>query len=667
MSKRPSTSSKNTFSRALSPFLFSLLACHVPLVSVSAAPILWSSTGGGWRSMAAVMGFANLFQQAELFLDATSSSSSGGAPNNYIASVATGSGSTWFSTQFFYSQAFNNITMSGSPQELYDFVFNWMNAYRMLSQNIVANSSSWSCPLPNFPSMPGDEVNLIAEAEQYCLLFHHYHGDWATFVKDMLETVSTNVYNDAGFATRLLTRDNRVARLQTTHLLMQTALSPTFRLPTNGTDTIFLVGPPPNDGDVEADVTSLEVPVYTTFLPVVFTVDNFSEYSQSYFDYGGGNHSDGNFQIYNGPFAPKIFSFNDFPAYGLYPGTDGSLLVDAKADIWHFGNVTSSNDTYSRSLMSPPFAGQTPTTVQLAAISSAAVGGLSPLIPSALAQVGSLMRYQYANKSLQLQALDAGFKVLYDTPLFFDISVCSQWPNDCGETDARFVDSYFVDNPTLALNVAHQQKTMGAGDLARQPALKVIVTDTNVLSTGNIISLSDSSLLSYFSTDWNQGVTPGGFNWAPNQATAWPSPQIFAEYLNITQLRQRIEPIPGSNITTILLNGTTVENPVFDTRPGLQVAILFIRINSAIPSAIIGPSAIATYMNMTANLTKEIASNQMLLSRVQDFLATNFTVTPAPMPSELISGAVHGMEGARSLLISVGMAMAIACFLPTYF
>lgn len=52
----------------------------------------WVSSGGGWRAMAASMGFANVFKQAGLIDDSEASK---------FSAMSFNSGSAWFATQFF--------------------------------------------------------------------------------------------------------------------------------------------------------------------------------------------------------------------------------------------------------------------------------------------------------------------------------------------------------------------------------------------------------------------------------------------------------------------------------------------------------------------------------------------------------------------------------------
>ena len=79
------------------------------------APTLrWASTGGGWRSQFACVGFANLFGQLGIM--------------SKFSAISTASGASWFSTQLFYSQQFyNRVVDAEDSQALYDFVVEWMN------------------------------------------------------------------------------------------------------------------------------------------------------------------------------------------------------------------------------------------------------------------------------------------------------------------------------------------------------------------------------------------------------------------------------------------------------------------------------------------------------------------------------------------------------------
>ena len=90
-------------------------------------PLLrWASTGGGWRSQFACVGFANLFAQSGLFAQDGGETSSSSA----FSAISTTSGASWFSTQLFYSnQFYRRVVHARDGQELYDFVVQWMDAY----------------------------------------------------------------------------------------------------------------------------------------------------------------------------------------------------------------------------------------------------------------------------------------------------------------------------------------------------------------------------------------------------------------------------------------------------------------------------------------------------------------------------------------------------------
>jgi len=274
-----------------------------------------------------------------------------------------------------------------------------------------------------------------------------------------------------------------------------------------------------------------------------------------------------------------------------------------------------------RGAMSVPFGGNPAATSKLAAISSAAVGVFSGLVPSALAQVASLVLHEN-----QAECSD-----IYSDPIFDGLSVCSQWPESCCATDGRFVDGGFTDNPALAMNIANFQKS---GNIST--TLKVVLTNTNIW---NDASYSTSMILSYFNTTFNQGVPPGEYIWAPEQVAPWPSSQIFDTYLDATMLHYSMDPTSNdSNVTTTLLNGTTLNNPMYGVQAGQKVDILLISINSNVPTIIVGPTEIALNAEKVANLALSIASSEVLLDRIKQFFGQRMDL--AKSSSEAAAPAV---------------------------
>lgn len=82
--------------------------------------------------MAASTAYAQIFSRLGLL----GSSSSDDGDNdtdtkNKIVSVATTSGSSWFSAQFFFSSQYYDAIVNGTPESLGEFTEKWLEAYGM--------------------------------------------------------------------------------------------------------------------------------------------------------------------------------------------------------------------------------------------------------------------------------------------------------------------------------------------------------------------------------------------------------------------------------------------------------------------------------------------------------------------------------------------------------
>lgn len=174
-----------------------------------------------------------------------------------------------------------------------------------------------------------------------------------------------------------------------------------------------------------------------------------------------------------------------------------------------------------------------------------------------------------------LSAIDIAVGGISNHAIADATSVCSQWPNPCGPSDGQFFDGAFTDNPALAMNVATYQHSANA-DLTKE--IKLVATNTNSGFEPN--SYDTQQYLNFFSTDFNKNVTPGGYVWLPALMTPYRSPQIFEEDLSDEELVALVEPIEGSNMTTILVKGTTIENPALGTVAGQSVEILILNVNA---------------------------------------------------------------------------------------
>ncbi|KAJ1626133.1 hypothetical protein T492DRAFT_217043 [Pavlovales sp. CCMP2436] len=90
-------------------------AGHAPsaeAAAVAGVPMMWSNSGGGWRAMAASMGFSRAFDRAGLLSDPS------------LAKVASNSGGSWFLAQFAFSDAFYNSVVGET--DLRKVVVAWM-------------------------------------------------------------------------------------------------------------------------------------------------------------------------------------------------------------------------------------------------------------------------------------------------------------------------------------------------------------------------------------------------------------------------------------------------------------------------------------------------------------------------------------------------------------
>jgi len=110
--------------------------------------------------------------------------------------------------------------------------------------------------------------------------------------------------------------------------------------------------------------------------------------------------------------------------------------------------------------------------------------------------------------------------------------------------------------------------------------IKLIVTNANYYTD------SDVPFLAYFSTNFNAGVSPGAFLWAPPteqdgtaQPVPWRSPQIFSDELNENTLKSRFQTIPNRNFTYATISTRTVSNTAYGVKAGQNVDIMYMKVS----------------------------------------------------------------------------------------
>jgi len=539
----------------------------------------WASSGGGWRSMVADMAYANLLQRAGIFTDKDSS----------FSAISTNSGGSWFSTQFFFSDDFYDIVTKDDPEDLKNFVTQWMISYYDYQKEFPKNDE---CKIPG-----SDVIPALNTLEAYCNIFADDDGSWAEFVEGMLAQASTEAYDDPDFSTKTTRSDQRVNPLRNTDLLIQSSLAPLSR---NREDDMFVYISPSSDCSVDGDVCVYAVPIALQYVV--------NGTGQSYV-YGVGSEK---LEARAETNAPLNFSMDDYQEYYLYPGTNGEV----------FTGVNPQRVPDGPTKFQEPFGGL-PTTSQIAAASSATIGDLSGLVPSVLAQFMSEIEYSLSvnasipEKLLIKDGVNEIASFIYDMQVLDNIAVASQWPEKNGKSDGRLIDGSYSDGTTLALNIG-QYHSKSNVDLSE--TLKVIVTSNNYYTD------TDVNVLNYFSTDYNAEVAPGDFLWAPSTSpggvaaqTPYRSYQIFDTYLDQAQLDSMMDPIPGTNLTTTVLEAVTTDNEAFGVKAGQKVEILLLKTNSNVPTVIVGQDVTSQYVQPLADLALDIASSSTLLERVTNF------------------------------------------------
>eukprot|EP00581_Thalassiosira_minuscula_P017610 CAMPEP_0183716152 /NCGR_PEP_ID=MMETSP0737-20130205/10158_1 /TAXON_ID=385413 /ORGANISM="Thalassiosira miniscula, Strain CCMP1093" /LENGTH=628 /DNA_ID=CAMNT_0025945371 /DNA_START=41 /DNA_END=1924 /DNA_ORIENTATION=+ len=582
--------------KSLSPHTLLLLLCATtPLLAsgsedtpFTTLPTLrWASTGGGWRAHFACIGFANLFAQKP-HLDILSK----------ISAISTTSGASWFSTQLFYSQEFyDRVVLAEDSQALYDFVVEWMKAYgEMLTAAIDSHQSTEDESACANIANADDRLKNKELVADLCSTLAYFDGDWAKFVDYMLKKAA-QAYGDDDFANQMAGSDNRIVAMQGTDLLIQAALAPNSR--SRATDTAVYLGPD-------------ESSVYTVPISTAYVVNA----SGAHYEYGTGSSS--NNMSVKTSYTSSSHSFSDWEDFHLYPGRNGTAVIDGEGFAENSDNK----------LFSPAFGGgDASTVIQVAAISSAAVGTESPIIPSTFTHDDSRGRYDiesggggFVELSLHDQKVARG-----DNATLLDkFVVCSQWPNPCSDTDGMFLDGWISDNPAFAINVG--QYHISGGDLSE--TVKVILTNTNQAWPTDVKDdpFQPLQILQYYESPVNKGAEPGSFNWPQGMYVPYQSPQVFSDFMDFPTLNSLLEPIPGSNMTTAILNGTTVDNPVFGVRAGQQVEIFLINLNEPITTYVATPGMVQSYTEPLASMTKAIADNEELAKRIKAFVE--------PLPSD---------------------------------
>jgi len=589
--------------------------------------ILWATSGGGFRAMVSSMGFANVFARAGLISE----------DHCDFEAVSSNSGGAFFMLQFVYSSPFFNQILVDDPQQLGKFVLEWMGAFREFLPNTVTDAR---CSTLNTVATIVPPLSVMAKL---CNLFGVFEYDWALFVQGFLNATSSKVYGDPDFIYRQVNSDNRIPAFQNTNVNTQMGLATTAK-----SDTGEIVTLGPNNSSQ----------VFSVPLPTLFVVQS----NLSAFHYAVDDTSL--------PFSTTTFaassSYNssDWEDYFLFSPPNNSNILT---------NITKLSKLSNESYFKVPFSGKDPTVVQLAASTSSYSSSFSPSVPAILSQQMSVINYLVQNfnlSSAQLQAvlilLQSGVESIYQTPIFEDFAVCSQWPQSCNNRDSRIIDGGYVDGPNLAQTIGMHQV-----NCILSKTLKIILTNHNFFEDTN------NRFLQYFNTTFNQGIAPGDFIWPPPlgagqgaESSPIRSKQIFSNFLDDASMLEAFVPIPGTNLTSAVYKVTTLENSAFKVKAGQNIEILLLQINSNIPTGIFGKNETDTQAPLLAELAMTIAESQILLERIAVFLGSSLSPSLAPSvvetgfttpaPTHKASG-VNPVMGHLSLYVALVTMMNI-CF-----
>ena len=335
-------------SRCTTILLIAIPLVFIPLAAANTPSLRWASTGGGWRSQFACVGFANIFSRLGIL--------------SQFDAISTTSGASWFSLQLFYSKEFyNRVVVADSSSQLYDFVVEWMGSYNEMlseairaSENMTAELQEDICNVTDL----GDGKNTEIMSD-LCHALVYFKGDWASFVQAMLDAAATT-YGDSEFASIIASNENCVDALSNTDLLIQSALAPNFRIRWSDSqnDTVVYLGP--NNSTL-----------YTLPISTAYVIDD------SGTKYRYALDETWNLATQQAHISPD-HSFEKWEDFYLYPAEDGTNVID---DSGHINGFELEKAEVDAAEFAEPFGGSS-SVIQLAAISSAAAGTYSPLVPS---------------------------------------------------------------------------------------------------------------------------------------------------------------------------------------------------------------------------------------------------------------------------------------------
>jgi hypothetical protein len=378
----------------------------------------WVNSGGGWISMSNGIGWANLFSQIGLI----------SAVHCNFTSIGGLSGGSWFSTQFMYSQQFQSAALANDVKSRYDFIFEWIDSFLQYMESTPVGAAPGCSLLSPLRIIDGlDDVSL------FCRVLHAVDGDYALLMSNMFRAASTN-YGDPSFINRIFDNNSKLKAFQDTNHYVLTGVAANSRY----VDTSTKISKVRRDKDMflylsPSSGTNLGRAV-TLPVPYLYVVEAGAQAKDPFFDIGIESESlPLKIKVFKTPphgrMNRKRFRLSDWEAFGLSPGTNGSVYNSIK--------VLEQNPTVEVDLSNNPLDGKVPTVIQVISASSAALSAGSGLLPSTLAQYVSAV----GNQSFAT----AFARSVYNADVLHKLSICSRWPEPCSSASTRFVDGGYVE------------------------------------------------------------------------------------------------------------------------------------------------------------------------------------------------------------------------------
>ena len=112
--------------------------------------------------------------------------------NPQIKVMAATSGSSWFSSQFAFSQNYFNAVVNGNATSLGKFTKAWMDAYATTQSNILPNCGI----LQELCDMGASSEPVLSEVAALIPFALNYNRSWPEIVYAMYNATSNMVYDD---------------------------------------------------------------------------------------------------------------------------------------------------------------------------------------------------------------------------------------------------------------------------------------------------------------------------------------------------------------------------------------------------------------------------------------------------------------------------------------